>query len=85
MEMVKAHTTIFDCLQHGGFQPIMQCLDNEASTALKTWMHACNIQFQLVPPHVHNWNAAEQAIHTFKNHFIVGLANGPKFPPMILG
>ena len=58
-EMVWAHTTIFNHLQHAGFHHIIQCLDNEASTASKTWMHGCNIQFQLVPPHVHCWNAAE--------------------------
>ena len=80
-EVVQAHTTIFDHLQHAGFQPIIQCFNNEASTTIKTWMHACSIQFQLVPPHVHHQNAAEQAISTFKNHFIAGLASmDPNFP-----
>ena len=34
-----------------------------------------NIQYQLVPPHTHCRNAAEQAIQTFKNHFISGICS----------
>ena len=33
-----------------------------------------NLDFQLVPPHVHRRNAAERAIQTFKSHFITGSA-----------
>ena len=62
MEMVQTYTTMSSCQQHAGFNPIIQCLDNEASTALKTWMCDCNIQFQLVLPHVHHCNAVVQAI-----------------------
>jgi hypothetical protein len=32
-----------------------------------------NIDFQFVPPGLHQRNAAERAIRTFKNHFIAGL------------
>jgi hypothetical protein len=32
------------------------------------------VAYQLVPPHFHRRNAAERAIHTFKEHFIAGLA-----------
>jgi hypothetical protein len=36
---------------------------------------------QLVPPSTHHANAAEHAIHTFKNHFIAGLCStNPDFP-----
>jgi hypothetical protein len=39
-----------------------------------------NIQYQLVPPHIHRRNAAERAIRTFKNHFIAGLlSTNPDF------
>ena len=31
---------------------------------------------QLVEPHIHRVNAAERAIHTFKNNFIAGLGIG---------
>jgi hypothetical protein len=45
-------------------------MDNEASTALKHFLHSKDIQFQLVPPHVHRQNAAERSIQTFKNNFV---------------
>ena len=35
-------------------------------------------QFQLVPPHIHQINSAEQAIITFKEHFIAGLSSTHK-------
>ena len=39
------------------------------------------MEYQLVPPHIHRRNASERAIHTFKNHFIAGLAStDPNFP-----
>ena len=30
---------------------------------------------QPAPPHIHRMNTAERAIHTFKNHFVAGLAS----------
>jgi hypothetical protein len=37
--------------------------------------------YQLVPPHCHRCNAAERAISTFKEHFVVGLSSvDPSFP-----
>ena len=39
-----------------------------------------NVDFQRVPPHSHRRNAAERALQTWKNHFIVGLSYcDPKF------
>ena len=39
------------------------------------------MEYQLVPPHIHRWNASERATCTFKNHFIAGLAStDPNFP-----
>ena len=44
-------------------------------------MEKNRITFQRVPPHVHQRNAAERAIQTFKNHFVSGLATSdPTFP-----
>jgi hypothetical protein len=64
-----------------GFKPKLQTLDNEASTALKNFFTAHNIDYQLVPPHCHRRNAAERAIGTFKEHFVAGLASvDPSFP-----
>ena len=47
-------------------------------------MKARNINYQLVTPHVHQRNAAERAIRTFKNHFVAGLATTNKRFPLHL-
>ena len=40
-----------------------------------------NIIYQLVPPHMHQQNLAEQAIQTFKSHFIAMMCGcDPSFP-----
>ena len=40
-----------------------------------------NINYQLVPQHIHGSNLAERAIQTFKNHLKSGLATvDPDFP-----
>jgi len=40
---------------------------------LKDFLMAKDINYQLIPPHVHQQNATVRAISMFKNHFIVGL------------
>jgi hypothetical protein len=50
-------------------------MDNEASTALKYFLHSKDIRFQLVPPHIHRKNAAERSTQTFKNHFVAMLCS----------
>ncbi|KAI2496142.1 hypothetical protein MHU86_18373 [Fragilaria crotonensis] len=67
-----------------GLRPRLQRLDNECSTALKTFLTAEDIDYQLVPPGVHRRNAAERAIRTFKNHFIAGLCSVDKHFPLHL-
>jgi hypothetical protein len=50
-----------------GYNPQTHWLENEASSALKTYNQQNSIEYQLVPPHHHCRNAAERAIHTWKN------------------
>ena len=45
----------------------------EVSEELKKYLEDSDIQFQLVPRHIHQRNAAERAVITFKNHFIDAL------------
>jgi hypothetical protein len=60
-------------------------LDNEAPSGLKHFMKAKAVDLKLVPPHLHRRNAAERAIHIFKNqHFIAGLSSTNKNFPMHL-
>ena len=47
-------------------------------------MWEVNETFQLVPPHIHQRNSAEQAIRTFKENFIAGLSSSHKDFPLHL-
>jgi hypothetical protein len=77
-------TIIYDELTAKGLRPLFQTMDNEASTALKTFLTAREMKFQLVPPRVHRQNAAERAIETFKNHFLAGICSADKPFPLHL-
>ena len=57
-----------------GVAPDVWVLDNEKSKTLIEGYEKNNVQYQLVPPHSHRRNLAEQAIQTFKNHFKAGMA-----------
>jgi hypothetical protein len=83
-EWVKANYSIHQELTVKGFKPKLQTLDNEASTALKTFFTANDIVYQLVPPHCHRRNAAERAIRTFKEHFVAGISSVDHYFPMHL-
>jgi hypothetical protein len=61
-----AYKTVHTKLCQSGLKPKLQRLDIECSAALKEFMTAENIDFQLVPPGTHRRNAAERAIRTFK-------------------
>ena len=80
-ELVKATAEVCSYLTARGYKSNHQMLDNEASTKIKEFLHKQRVHFQLVPPHLHHRNAAERAIHTFKNHFISILCGvHPDFP-----
>jgi hypothetical protein len=83
-EILAAYKRAHDLFASRGLKPQLQRLDNEASTALKTYMTEQAVDFQLVPPHVHRRNAAERAIRTFKNHFIAGLCSTDRNFPLHL-
>jgi hypothetical protein len=50
-------------------------MDNEASSTLKIYLTGNDIACQLFPPHCHRRNTVEQAIRTFKEHFLAVLAS----------
>jgi hypothetical protein len=59
----------------------MYIVDNEASADLKKGLKKYKFAYQLVPRHVHQRNAAERAIQTFKNNFLAFLSTcDPAFP-----
>ena len=80
-EMVRAQAHLHGMLTKRGFKPHVQILDNECPAKLEEYLRKQQVNFQLVPPHLHRTNAAERAIGTFKDHFIAGLASAdPAFP-----
>jgi hypothetical protein len=80
-EWVKAYDLIHKELISKGFKPKLQTLENEASSAFKNFSTTHDVEYQLVLPHCHQRNAAEREIHTFKEHFVAGLASvDPDFP-----
>ena len=80
-EIQRVFTSVHAYLVARGLRPRLHTLDNEASTNLKDFLTTEKVEYQLVPPHIHQRNSAERAIQTFKNHFIAGLAStDPNFP-----
>ena len=59
--------------ESGDWYKKIHILDNEVSDDLKKYFEETNMQFQLVPPHMHQRKAAECSVRTFKNHFIISL------------
>jgi hypothetical protein len=85
-EMVRAFDFLIKSLIIRGLKPHLQCLDNEASLGLINYLTKQGINYQLAPPHIHRRNNAEQAMQTFKNHFIAGLCSvDPTFPLKLWG
>ena len=80
--LTKAWNTCFTKVKYHGYASYLHILDNECSEDTKKAFCKNNVDFQLVPPHVHCRNAAERAIQTFKSHFIAGLATLPSDFPM---
>jgi hypothetical protein len=74
-EWVKEYDTIHQEFTIKGFKPRLQNLDNKASTTLKNFFTTNDVDYHLVPPHCHRCNAAERAIRTFKEHFVLGLSS----------
>ena len=74
-----AYNTIIHRLKDINMLVKLQILDNEASKESKTIIKdKWNINYQLVPSHIHLQNAAERDIRTFKAHLLsilVGVAD----------
>jgi hypothetical protein len=79
--IVTAYKETFALLALHGFHPKLQHLDNEAAAPLRDYLIENKVDFQLVPPHVHQHNAADWAIRTYKNHFVTILCGAnPEYP-----
>ena len=78
--MLDAYNRVTQTLTTRGLRPKLQRLDNEASTAMKSYITKQGVDFQLTPAVMHRRNAAKRAIRTFKNYFLAILCStDPEF------
>ena len=77
-------TKIHEKLRKRGLTPKIHIMDNEVSEDLMKYFEDSDIQFQLVPPHMHRINAVERAVRTFKNNFIAALCTVDPLVPFYL-
>jgi hypothetical protein len=79
---IPAYKAIMKRLKARGIKVDLQVLDNEASAAyIQSITEVWTCKHQKVPPDMHRCNKAEQAMQTFKAHFISILAGvDPSFP-----
>ena len=82
MHCILAYDKLMQILLNHEVTTNLQIIDNEASAEYKKFIKKkWNANYQLVPPNTHWSNAAEQAICTFKAHFIAILTGvAPYFP-----
>ena len=79
-DICQAWKTAYEQLKAYGETPNIHILDNKCSQDTKNMFKEAHVEYQLVPQHIHQRNATEQAIITYKNHLIAVLyACDPKF------
>jgi hypothetical protein len=77
-EMIRAYSKLHKYILDRGLEPRLQKLDNECPTGLKRFMKQNEVDYHIVPPHIHRRNSAERAISSWKNRFIAGLSSTDK-------
>ncbi len=83
-EMIRVYQKIINRMKTAGLGLKKEVLNNECSAAMKACIKENNMSYKLVPPGQHMQNQAEQAIQTFKAHFISILASvNDKFPLLL--
>ncbi len=82
--MITAFKEVITVLQTHINSPALNIMDNECSTTVEQYIHSEKINTQLVPPHNHQANATEQAVATFKEHFIAAFATVNQLGPLQL-
>ena len=79
---IKAYDKTIQRLSDHNLNVYLQILGNEASAEYKRVIKKKgNIKYQLFPPNTNRGNTAEQAIHTFKSHFIYILSRVSPYLP----
>ncbi len=73
--MIRVYQKKFNRMKEAGLGQRKQVLDNKCSAAMKACIKENGMDYKLVPLGQHRHNHAEQAIQTFKAHFISILAS----------
>ncbi len=83
-EMIRTYQVLVNQLRSVRIAPKQHILDNECSNDFKEAINTNNMTYQLIPPHDHQWNKAEKAIQTFKDHFVAILCGADTLFPLNL-
>ena len=81
---IEAFKSNVKYLSKRGFKQKYNIMDNIVSKSIRAYLEGEKIAFQLVKPHNHQTNNAEQAVQTFKNHLIAGLCTCDENFPSLL-
>jgi hypothetical protein len=73
-EWANVYDRIHQELTGKAFKPKLQTLDNQSLAGLKNLFTSNDVEYKLVPTHLHRCNAADRAIRTFNEHFVAGLS-----------
>ncbi len=83
-ETIRVYQKTINRMKVAGLQLKKQVLDNKCLAAMKACIKENDMDYKLIPPGQHRQNQAEQAIQTFKAHFISILAGvDDKFPLLL--
>jgi hypothetical protein len=80
----EAYKKKFDKLAAKGLKVKINIMDNQATKHIRKFLNEEQCKLQLVEPHNHRMNAAEQAIQTWKDAFIAVLATTDRDFPIQL-
>ena len=69
-DLIHRYNNLYNDLKKAGITLVIQRLDNETSKESIETIEEKQLQYQITPSGSHQNLSAEQAIQTFKNHFI---------------
>jgi hypothetical protein len=82
--MISAFTEVFAILRSQYYQPALNVVDKKCSKVVETHICTNKMTIQLVPPHNHRVDKAEQDTITFKERFVAALATVNMLCPLQL-
>jgi hypothetical protein len=81
-ELLRAVTEVYVWFTAWGYSPHLHKMDNETSHDNKAFIAAEQVKLQYTPPNMHRTSPAKRAVHSWKNHFTVGIAGLPPLFPL---